>query len=450
MTDAPAPRFRRLGLLRLSWPLLVLTVLTLLAALGNVVILSLASPELNAAVSTANQILGVLYDVSVIFSIGALVVIAQLLGAGAFESARRAVVVALRASAWLGLGIALFVAVLGPVIVSLINTPDAIVADTFAYLWVVSGGMAFNAVIVTATAVLRAYGRTALILALGIVINLLDVTMLALCVLVLDLGPVGAALPSLVIRGIGVALLFWLVRRATGVHLLSRVPSPGRDDVAGLWRMTKLSLPTVIENGGYNLAILAAVSIINTLGTEAINARSYALTLTGLVTGVVLALAQGNETIVGWDKGGDAEGHARRLTIRTAAWTAAAAAVLALALWASADSALAIFGADGSVAADARRLLLLSVILLPLSGISTVLYGALRSAGDVAVPMTYSLAASAFVLLPLSWLLVPSQGLAGAWWALIAAEAVKAALLLERWLRGRWARIPSVTEAASR
>lgn len=88
----------------------MLTVLTLLAALGNVVILSLASPELNAAVSTANQILGVLYDVSVIFSIGALVVIAQLLGAGAYESARRAVVVALRASAWLGLGIALFVA----------------------------------------------------------------------------------------------------------------------------------------------------------------------------------------------------------------------------------------------------------------------------------------------------------------------------------------------------
>ncbi|WP_454299646.1 hypothetical protein [Salana multivorans] len=84
-TPAPSDQvrpFRRIGLLRLTWPLLVVTLLTLLAALGNVVILSAASPELNAAVATANQILGVLYDISVLFSIGGLVVISQLLGAG--------------------------------------------------------------------------------------------------------------------------------------------------------------------------------------------------------------------------------------------------------------------------------------------------------------------------------------------------------------------------------
>lgn len=433
--------------MRLSWPLLVLTVFTLLAALGNVVVLSIASQELNAAVSTANQILGVLYDISVIFSIGALVVIAQLLGAGAFQQARRAVVVALRASAWLGLGIAVFVAALGPVIVSVINTPADIVGDANAYLWVVSGGMAFNAVIVTATAVLRAYGRTALILALGIVINLLDVAMLTLCVLVLDLGAAGAALPTLAIRGVGVALLLWLVRRASGVGLFTRIPKDGAEDSAtGAWQMTRLSLPTVLENGGYNLAILVAVSLVNALGTDAINARSYALTLTGLVTGVVLALAQGNETIVGWDKGGDATAHARRLTLKTALWTAVTAAVLAVALWASADTTLSIFGPSQSVVAETSRLLLLSVVLLPLSGVSTVLYGALRSAGDVMIPMLYSLAASFVVLLPLSWLLIPTMGLAGAWWALIAAEAVKAALLLARWVGGRWSRIPSVAE----
>ena len=109
------PSFVRKGLLRLSWPLLAVTVFTLLAALGNVVLLSQASPDLNAAVATANQLLGVLYDISVIFSLGALVVVAQYLGAGSIDSARRAGAVALRASSILGLTMAIGIALTAPV-----------------------------------------------------------------------------------------------------------------------------------------------------------------------------------------------------------------------------------------------------------------------------------------------------------------------------------------------
>ncbi len=73
--------FVRKSFLRLSWPLIIVTLVTLLAALANVVILSMASPELSAATANANQVFGVLYDISVIFSIGALVAVAQYLGA---------------------------------------------------------------------------------------------------------------------------------------------------------------------------------------------------------------------------------------------------------------------------------------------------------------------------------------------------------------------------------
>lgn len=446
-----APTYRRVGLLRLTWPLLVVTVITLLAALGNTVILSQASPELNAAVATANQVLGVLYDLSVLFAIGALVVVAQLLGAGAADRARRAVVVALRASAVLGAAIAVFVAVGAPVLVDLVNTPAEIADDAVAYLWVVAGGMFFNAYIVAATAVLRAYGRTPLILVLGIVVNVFDVLMLATFVLVLDLGAAGAALPSLLIRGVGAALLAWFVKRSTGVSPVTRLPRAERGGSTGSGRMARLSLPSVLENGAYNLVIVAVVSFINVLGTDAINARSYTLTLTALVTGVILALSQGNETIVGWEVGEDARRRTRDRTLRTVVWTAVTAAALAALLWAVADVALSMFGASAQVVEAARGLLALSIVLLPLSAASGVLFGALRSAGDVWAPMAYSIAASALVLLPVSWWLVVvgDRGLTGAWWALIAAEAVKAGLLLRRWLGGRWATIPSVAETGA-
>ncbi len=462
-TPAPSDQvrpFRRIGLLRLTWPLLVVTLLTLLAALGNVVILSAASPELNAAVATANQILGVLYDISVLFSIGGLVVISQLLGAGLLGRARRATRTTLRASTLLGLGIGVAVAVGGPLVVLAIDTPPEIVSSANAYLWVAAGGMVFNAYIVAATAVLRAYGRTALLLVLAVLVNLLDVALLTLFVLVLELGPVGAALPSLLVGAAGALLLSWFVRRTTGVSVFTRVGTtedapPGGPGAPGgpgngAGRMARLSLPSVIENGLYNLAIVVTVSFINALGTNAINARSYALTLTALVTGLVLAVAQGNETVVGWDVGERERLATRRRTLRTIGWTALGAAVLSAVLWLGAAPALSVFGASQAVVADATTLLGLSILLLPLSAVSQVLYGALRSAGDVVVPMVYSIVASVAVLLPLSWLLVQvaGLGLAGAWWALIAAEAIKAVLLLSRWIGGRWQRIPSVADGA--
>ncbi|MFT3877261.1 MAG: MATE family efflux transporter [Propioniciclava sp.] len=432
-----APAFRRKGLLRLSWPLLLVTVFTLLATLGNVILLSMASPELNAAVATGNQVLGIVYDISVVFSLGGLVVIAQLLGAGEFGAAGRSATLALRAALVLGVVLAAGIAALAPVLVDAVRTPPELVADAVTYLLVVAGGLFFNAYVVTASAVLRAYGRTVALLVLGVLVNVLDVGLLAVCLLVLDLGVVGAALPTLVVRGAGMLLLWWLVRRATGVRVFGRLPAgvPGQ---AGPARMAALSLPTVVENAVYNGAIVFAVTMLNPLGTDTINARSYALTLTALVTGVILALAQGNETIVGWDVGEGRRAAARRLTLRTAGWTAASAAVLTLALWAGADTLLSLFGPNEQVLAQARGALLISVVLLPLSAATAVLYGALRSASDVTMPMVYSVASSALVLVPLSWLLVGvvGLGLAGAFWALVAAEAVKAALLLGRWLAG--------------
>lgn len=178
-------------------------------------------------------------------------------------------------------------------------------------------------------------------------------------------------------------------------------------------------------------------------------ARSYALTLTALVTGVILAVAQGYETLVGWDVGEHALAATKRRTLRSVAWSAGASAVLAALLWLGAGPILAIFNASASVVEQATAMLAVSILVLPLSAASAVLYGALRSTGGVLVPMVFSLAASALVLLPLSWLLVErlGLGLAGLAWALAACEGVKAGLLLWRWLEGRWARIPSVAEA---
>ncbi|MCW3158831.1 MATE family efflux transporter [Micropruina sonneratiae] len=153
---------------------------------------------------------------------------------------------------------------------------------------------------------------------------------------------------------------------------------------------------------------------------------------------------------VGWDVGEADRQHAFRQTLRTAGSTALASAVLAAVLWSFADGALAIFGVNAVALDQARSAPLISVALLPLSALTSVLFGALRSAGDVLWPMAYSVAASLLALVPASHLLigVAGLGLAGAFWALTLAEATRGGLLLARWLRRRRQAVPVVEDAA--
>src|SRR5690606_19858465 len=88
----------------------------------------------------------------------------------------------------------------------------------------------------------------------------------------------------------------------------------------------------------------------------------------------------------------------------------------------------------------AKTALLYSIVLLPLAAITVVMYGALRSAGDVIIPMIYSVFASVAILLPASWFFVDKLqlGVGGVFIALIIMEAVRATLLTARFSRGKW------------
>jgi len=441
-----APVFVRRSLLRLTWPLLVVTLFALLGALGNQVLLMMQSDGLNAAVSIANRVFGVANDIAVLFGFGALVVVAQSLGAGRMAAAQRASIVALRASTILGLALALIAAIGAPLFLQWLRADPVVRDDALAYIWIAAAGVAFYAYQMAAYSVLRAFGRTVSLLLPAIVINVVDVLLLAAFLIVLDLGPVGAALPTLLVRGIVVVLLAWLVRRAAGVGLFT--PLPPKETGERTWTMARLSIPSVLENSIFNLAVLVGASAVNALGKDATNAQGFALTLTALVTGVVLALAQGNETIVGWDVGERNAAHARRQTRRTLVGTVIAAAALSALLWVAGPFVLPLVGLSDAAVDMASAGLLVSIVLLPLSAVTAIVYGALRSAGDVTVPMIYSIATSVVVLAPASYLFVElwGMGVAGAFWALVAAEAVKAVLLLARWERGAWERRERVVD----
>lgn len=429
-------------LFQLCYPLLLNGCLSLLVSLLDQVIISSYSDHAAAAVSIANQVLGVAYDLSGLLAVGAAILVARHLGADDEARAREVANVAIVANALLGLLIALALIPAGPWVLRLINTPAEIVADAQLYVHVIAVAMVFNGFLMAAVAVLRAFGQVKILLLLGVIANLLYVGFEY--ALIHGLGPIpslgvfGSALATLIVRVIGVLLLIWVLLRR--LRLQRRSGLAWRAWAAMVRRLTALSYPSVIDNMAYGFYQLTLVGFIAGFGVGAVLGRSYTLSLSAFMSLLLLVISQATEVLVGWRIGAADWDGARRRALRSswlaAGWTTAAA----VGVYLFANPLVGMFTKDAQVIATARELLWLSIFLQPVNAFNMVLFNALKAAGDVYVPVVASQLVMWGVGLPLAWFLCVrlGHGVVGLWVVFILEEALKTAYMTQRWLSGRW------------
>jgi Na+-driven multidrug efflux pump len=153
-----------------------------------------------------------------------------------------------------------------------------------------------------------------------------------------------------------------------------------------------------------------------------------------------MAISQGNEVLLGYQRGGGRTELAYKQALRSAAIAAAASGSLAILIYLGSDWFIGLFSQDPAVLALSRELLFLTIFLKPGYAINAILFHSLKAVGDVRWPVVVSQSVTWGFSLPLAWLLCVHQeyGVAGIWYALIAEESVKAALMYARWQSRRW------------
>ena len=429
-------------LFQLCYPLLLNAALSLGVSLLDQMIISAYSDQAAAAVSIANQVLGVAYDFSALLGVGGVILVARQLGQGDEAGARRIASVAIAANAALSLLIALLLLPLGPLVLRWLNTPAEIVADARLYIHVIAAAMVFNGLLTAAVGVLRAFGEVKVILALGVLANVLYVALELLLIHghgpVPGLGVLGSALATLLVRVVGVALLLWVLLRRLRLAWRSGLAAPAW--WALLRRLFKLSLPSVLDNVAYGFYQLWLVSFIAGLGVATVLGRSYTLALTAFLSLVVMAISQGTEVLVGWRIGAGDDDGARRRALRSAVLAMLWSTALALLIWALARPLTGLFTADAQVHRLVRELLGWTILLQPVTALNTVLFHSLKASGDVLAPVLASQLVMWGVGLPLAWWLTQQLGLGvvGLWQVFILEETLKSLYMLQRWQRGRW------------
>jgi MATE family multidrug resistance protein len=170
------------------------------------------------------------------------------------------------------------------------------------------------------------------------------------------------------------------------------------------------------------------------LGTDAMAAHQVAANLASVTFMVPLGVSAAAAVLVGNAIGRHDAAAARR---------AAGAALVCGALFMLSMAALFLLLPAGlaRLYTDARGVLAVAVVLIPIAGffqvfdgIQVVSIGVLRGAGDTRAPMLINVAGFWVVGMPLSLLLAFRLGLqaAGLWWGLVAGLAAVAILLVAR------------------
>ncbi len=436
--------FKRKNLFQLTWPLFLFALLSLGTTLADAILISQYSEDLNAAVSVANQILGVAYDLSALFSVGTVVLVAQRLGRNETEQAERIATLGIVANTLFSVLIAIAVVAAGPTLIGWVNTPAEVVSDALIYINVIAFAMAFNGFMVAAGAVLRSYGHTIEILVLGILANVLYLFLEYALIFGAfgfpELGVWGAALSTLIVRVSGVVLLIFVLRWRLKFSWSLRF------DLHRTWRgalrIFRLSFPSVGDNIAYNSYQLIMLSFIAAIGKDAVNTRSWVLNITAFLAMLSLVISQGNEVLIGYDRGAGDNQKARKRGLYTAISTSIVVMLLAGLAYFFSDALMGLFMREENawILSTAREVFLIGIILAPLGVITTILFNALKAVGDVNWPAGLSLAGTWVIGLPTAYLLVVRMelGLPGLWYTMLITELFKASVMFIRWQRMRW------------
>jgi putative MATE family efflux protein len=466
MEDGPVAQLHQGSIRRqvfyLAWPVLLYQLLIFAVGLSDRLLAGRFHEEVayQAAQNTAQYLAWTITSYTVIVSAGATALVARLIGAGERETAVRATNQAILLAAAFGLlgSIVGFVGV--QQVIAWLQLRDEAGDLAFAYLRPFLLLVTFQMIEMAGIGCLFGNGDTRTgTWVLGCV-ALLNVPLAWVLHHGLfgipGLGFPGIALGTALSHVVGAsAVLFVLARGRGGLQLRLRLLRP---DPALLWRLMRVGVPAGVDSMSVAAGHLCFLSIVNQLGIVAGSAHGIALGWEAMAYLSGAAFGTAAMTLVGQNLGAKRPDLAAR-----SGWTAfgmgcAFMCVMGLVFFALAPQMFLLFCPQPSKAPVIEigvPVLRLVAFAMPAAACCFIFTGALRGAGDTAVPVIFTWVGFVGVRIPLAFILTHKEfqlgslgtwpgfdlGLFGAWMAMFADLCVRGAFFLARFAGGKWKRV---------
>ena len=352
----------------------------------------------------------------------------------------------LRQSVLLGVLIGVVAFVLGLSLarpaVTLLGARGEVIGLSSTYLRIVSAAVIVAPLMYLGNASLRGAGDTQTPLRIMLVVNLVNIGVAVTAINGLfgvpKMGVAGSALGAATAQVVGGVLVTAVLLRGRGQIRLR--PDRLRPDWDVIRRITRVGLPTGVENLMFRIGNMAYVSVLASLGVAAYAANQVAINGWSLSFMPGFGFAVAATTLVGQSLGAKEPKKAERCGY-TAYWMGAAlmAAIGLLFVFFPAQI-MGFFTNDAEVISLGTMPLRVMGVAQPFLAAAMIFAGALRGAGDTRFPMVITAAAIWLIRLPLAYVLgvTLGWGLVGAWTAMSLDMVMRGMFNFWRFRGGRW------------
>lgn len=292
----------------------------------------------------------------------------------------------------------------------------------------------------TGAAILRCQENTKTAMIVSLLMNIINVLFNALFVFSFEMGVLGVAVATLISRAVaGIIMKVILLSDKNNLKITAvKMYKPSFNLVK---KILYIGIPSGIENGMFQIGKLLVVSMVATLGTDAIAANSIGYQIIDFpnIPGVSIGLAL--VVIVGQDIGANN----KKLAVSNSKYlikiTYIGDWICKILLFIIAPYIVAIFSLSDSATDMAVTVLrCFSVAALPIWPLSFTLPNALRGAGDVKFTMLISILSMWVCRIVISYMLVIwcNLGILGVWIGMFADWYVRGISYLIRFSSKKW------------
>lgn len=415
----------------------------------SVVVGKFVSEEALASVGASYAITNVFIAVAIGGGVGSAVLISQFLGAGRMGKMKTAVSTTLLNF----LCISLFLGILGLAandwILRVLKVPENVFADAAAYLRIYFYGLPFLFMYNVQASVFNSLGDSKTPLYLLIFSSLLNIALDLLFVIRFGMGVEGVAYATLIAQGISAVISFLLLMRKLGGYVHEREEFSFYDR-GMLLSMTRVAIPSILQQSIVHMGILLVQSVVNTFGSSVMAGYSAGTRIESLSIVPMIAVGNAMSTFTAQNMGA---GNVKRVKqgYRACYLILACFAVLLC-------GSIQLFGegfisafldADASAAAFETGMAYTDFIsyFFIFIGIKMTTDGLLRGAGDVTAFTVANLANLSFRVFVANYF-APRYGVQFVWYAVPIGWFVNYIISFAWYLTGHWTKIRLVKKQA--
>ncbi|WP_404330931.1 MATE family efflux transporter [Mesobacillus maritimus] len=433
---------QQVGLLALTWPIFIELFLHMLMGSTDTFMLSHISDEAVAAVGVANQLIFFMILIFGFVAAGTAVLVSQNLGAGLREDARRVSGISLSLNLIFGVLVSVIVIGFNDSFLQMFNLTPEIHRLAQQYLVIVGGTLFTQALLVTASAILRANGLTKEAMMVSIVMNIIHLAGNSIFIYGLfgvpEMGVQGVAISTAISRAIAVLLIFRLLYRRLPVKIA--LEDYLNFNKSFIKKILKIGIPSAGENVLYNTSQMAITVIIGLLGAFALTTRVYTFNIMSFMMLFGIAIGQGTQILIGYKVGAREFDKAYLQLLKSLKLSIIITMAITVVIVAIREPILGVFTDNKEIIKEGSKVLLLCLILEPGRTFNIVVISSLRAAGDAVFPVKMALVSMWGISVPLAYFLGITMGfgLSGIWMAFIIDEWFRGIIMYIRWRSRVW------------